>query len=98
MPDEKIHYTLELIGQRANVNSFERGFEYYKQGRVSKTIKRGLSLEGYCAGSVTYHVQVIFDRLGIKSTRCTCPYEFGGDCKHIVALLLTYLYQPEKFV
>ncbi|MBK6328949.1 MAG: SWIM zinc finger family protein [Chloroflexi bacterium] len=28
-------------------------------------------------------------------TSCTCPYEQGGICKHIVATLLTAIRQPE---
>jgi catalase-peroxidase len=28
---------------------------------------------------------------------CSCPYDCGGECKHIVALLLTYLHQEEEF-
>ncbi len=32
---------------------------------------------------------------GVVSTRCSCPYSGQGDCKHIVALLLTYVQSPE---
>jgi hypothetical protein len=28
---------------------------------------------------------------------CTCPYDWGGDCKHIVATLLAWLHEPESF-
>ncbi|MCG9129580.1 SWIM zinc finger family protein [Candidatus Poribacteria bacterium] len=34
---------------------------------------------------------------GIAKTRCSCPYDWEGDCKHIVALLLTYIEAPETF-
>jgi hypothetical protein len=30
-------------------------------------------------------------------TSCTCPYDYGGICKHIVALLLTYVHEPQTF-
>ena len=33
----------------------------------------------------------------IAATSCNCEYDWGGDCKHIVALLLTYLHHPERF-
>jgi uncharacterized Zn finger protein len=28
---------------------------------------------------------------------CTCPYDWGGDCKHIVATLLAWLHEPGSF-
>ncbi len=31
------------------------------------------------------------------TTDCACPYDWGGDCKHIIALLLVYLHEPERF-
>ncbi len=35
--------------------------------------------------------------MGITDASCTCAYEFGGYCKHIVALLLAYLHHPKTF-
>jgi len=35
--------------------------------------------------------------VGITDASCTCAYEFGGYCKHIVALLLAYLHHPKTF-
>ena len=35
-----------------------------------------------------YIIQVKFDEKKITSTDCTCPYDWGGDCKHIIAALL----------
>lgn len=29
---------------------------------------------------------------------CTCPYDWGGYFKHIVALLLTFIQEEEKFL
>ncbi len=34
---------------------------------------------------------------GIQDASCTCPYDLGGYCKHIIALLLTYIYHPDVF-
>ena len=42
-----------------------------------------------------YHVSVEFMPTGIADAYCSCPYYYEGDCKHIVALLLTYLHDPE---
>jgi uncharacterized Zn finger protein len=95
-----IKITEEAIRARATDKVFERGLAYYRQGAIKSTIKRGLTLEAQCKGSTykPYHVQVYLNDDGnVDNVTCTCQYEFEGDCKHIVALLLTYVYQPEIF-
>ncbi|KAB2902703.1 MAG: hypothetical protein F9K27_15835 [Anaerolineae bacterium] len=91
--------TEKMIRERANEQSFSRGQGYYRSGMILNTIKRGNILEGFCEGSeaVPYHIQVMCSDKGIDFATCTCPYSFEGDCKHIVALLLTFLNEPEKF-
>jgi hypothetical protein len=42
-------------------------------------------------------VRIELDEGGIRTVHCSCPYEFGGYCKHIVALLLAYVHQPKQF-
>lgn len=37
------------------------------------------------------------DEAGVANASCTCLYEYGGYCKHIVALLLSYLRHPKSF-
>jgi uncharacterized Zn finger protein len=39
----------------------------------------------------------MLDAKGIAETACTCPYDWGGICKHIVALLLAYVHNPQVF-
>jgi uncharacterized Zn finger protein len=92
--------TLEQIRARAPEQSFARGESYYHSGAIFDTVRRGTELEGRCEGSdyAPYHIRVVLDEAGnIDAASCTCPYDWGGDCKHIVALLLTYLHEPESF-
>ena len=92
--------TLEQIRARATEQSFARGESYYHSGAIFDTVRRGSELEGQCEGSdyAPYHIHVTLDEAGnIDTAFCTCPYDWGGDCKHIVALLLTYLHEPESF-
>ncbi len=91
--------TRDQIYARATEQSRQRGEAYYKSGAIFDTVQRGSELEGYCEGSqpLPYHIQVTLNELGIESASCTCEYDWGGDCKHIVALLLTYLNKPESF-
>lgn len=65
----------------------------------SNTTIQGTVLSGECTGTYApyYRVQVELDEAGIADASCTCLYEYGGYCKHIVALLLAYLHHPKSF-
>lgn len=98
-----IKLTEELIQEQATDRSYERGREYFLSGAIYtpawQTTPGGIALTSRCSGSSDhYSLRVELDENGILSTSCTCPYDGGGDCKHIVALLLKYLNQPEKFL
>jgi uncharacterized Zn finger protein len=92
--------TEDIIRALSTPQSFERGQQYYRAGSVFNTSRQGDLLFGECEGSMapTYRLQVELDEGGVRSAFCTCPYEMGGYCKHIVALLLAYLYTPEEFI
>ena len=91
--------TEEQIKQLCTLRSFQRGKRYYKSGAILSPTRQGNVLQAYCAGSryEPYRVRVEFDDEGIVSAFCTCPYDWGGYCKHIVALLLTWIHEPESF-
>ena len=91
--------TESMIRSGASAQSFQRGQEYYEGGAISDTAIQGSVLTGECEGTSApyYSVRVELDEGGVVSARCTCPYEFGGYCKHIVALLLTYIHRPRQF-
>jgi uncharacterized Zn finger protein len=100
MVKEKLpHLTEALVRGLANDKSFERGKSYYRDGAVLQTVRQGMELRGECAGSEyePYEISVTLAAQGIKDASCTCPYEYGGICKHTVALLLTYVHQPQAF-
>jgi uncharacterized Zn finger protein len=58
-----------------------------------------MELRADCQGSryEPYQVSVTLTKDGVGETFCTCPYDHGGICKHIVALLLTYVHKPQAF-
>jgi uncharacterized Zn finger protein len=91
--------TESMIRAGAGPESFHRGEEYYRDGAISNTVIQGTLLIGECAGTYApyYRIHVELDEAGIAEASCTCPYEFGGYCKHIVALLLAYLHRPKSF-
>ncbi|HEX3053165.1 MAG TPA: hypothetical protein VHP83_21075 [Aggregatilineaceae bacterium] len=92
--------SLAQIRARATEQSFARGESYYHSGVIFDTVRRGSEIEGRCEGSdyAPYHIRVILDDTGdVDAASCICPYDWGGNCKHIVSLLLTYLRKPELF-
>lgn len=83
----------------ASPESFQRGRDYFQSGAISNAAIQGHLLSGDCEGthSPYYRVSVVLDEAGISDATCTCPCEYGGFCKHIVALLLTYVHRPRQF-
>ncbi len=71
--------------------SLERGKRYFNDGAIIDPILQSNELRAQCAGSgyEPYELSITFDKTGIAEMECACPYEQGGACKHLVALLLT---------
>ncbi len=89
--------TEAYIRQLAGEQSFESGMHYYTMGAIREPFRQGMQLGGECSGSQDeqYMVKIALKENGIGEASCTCPR--GGFCKHIVALLLTYIYKPGAF-
>lgn len=83
------------VKKLTDAGSFERGQRYFKNGSVIEPVLQGNELRAQCAGSEyePYGLSVTFDKQGIAEMDCSCPR--GGACKHLVALLLTYVRQPD---
>src|ERR1043165_7218076 len=83
----------------ASEKVFARGQELLRRGAVSRTTICGSTLSGECEGNESpfYKARVELDEGGVRSASCTCPFDFGGYCKHLVALLLAYAREPERF-
>jgi uncharacterized Zn finger protein len=77
--------------------SFKRGEDYYRSGAVTDLCQRGNCLCGEVEGNeaVPYQITIEFDAGGISGAKCTCPYDYEGWCKHIVAVALTSIRKPE---
>jgi uncharacterized Zn finger protein len=92
--------TESIIRAGASAQSFQRGQDYYESGAISNTARLGSVIMGDCEGTSApyYHVRVELDEAGVSGAECTCPYEYGGYCKHIIALLLAYVHHPKQFV
>ena len=84
--------------------SFQKGYDYYLHHAIVEPTLSESVLRAFCHGSSVnpYRVEATLLPAGEKSTHkltstgCSCPR--GGFCKHLVALLLTWIHQPERFV
>jgi hypothetical protein len=70
------------------VGSFNRGMQYFKEGRVRELRLSGGVVSALVQGTRAYKVEINVDH-GFEST-CSCPYDLERYCKHIVAALLAF--------
>lgn len=73
----------------ASPKSVTRGRQYFRGGAVGTLVRNGDFLSTVVEGSdiESYRVTVRFSDGGIADAKYTCPREFDGSCKHIVAVL-----------
>jgi uncharacterized Zn finger protein len=87
------------VRKLASTQSFERGNSYYRSGAILEPVRQGMTLRAQCEGSEDepYEVSATLAQHGIADVSCTCPYDWGGACKHLIAVLLTYVHEPQAF-
>ena len=84
--------------------SFRKGHDYYLHHEIVEPTLSESVLRAFCHGSSgsSYRVEATLLPASDKSAHklasfsCSCPR--GGFCKHLVALLLTWIHQPERFM
>ena len=96
----RFNFTEASIRRQASAESYKRGQRYSRTGAVASLSQRGAMVQGEVSGSdiSPYYVSFYAAPVGVTGATCTCPYDWGGWCKHIVALLLTCIHEPEKIV
>jgi uncharacterized Zn finger protein len=87
-----------IISQFATGESYARGDDYARSGRVSDLSVRDNVLSASVQGSepAPYTVRVSVHDGVVTDATCTCLYGYGGWCKHIVAALIVATRQPEE--
>ena len=83
------------IRTHATDNSYYRGEQYLKTGRVRKLVSAGDTYRAQVHGSHRYVVEIRKELENLDCS-CTCPYDWGGICKHIVAVMLLVLQHHES--
>jgi uncharacterized Zn finger protein len=94
----KPRLTEATIRNLTTAQSFSRGQAYLRDGAVLEIEQRDDFLLAEVEGSEyePYQVRVRLDGGVVMDAECACPYDWGGYCKHIVAVLLAFVQQPDR--
>lgn len=92
--------TEQAIRKHCGEQNFERSQRYHKNGSIYDTRREGDHIKASCRGSQdnSYRLQVDLKGKNIVSGRCSCPVGASGHCKHIAAMLLTWISESESFI
>ncbi|MBP1923433.1 putative Zn finger protein [Halorubrum alkaliphilum] len=85
----------ETIRNRSTDAVFDRGETYRKEGRIQQLDRFENLVTAAVSGSKLYDVTIKFGGRSLD-TKCTCPYDGSGDCKHVVAVLLDIAAGPPE--
>lgn len=88
----------DLVRRNTTDKVFQRAKDYAEGRVVRDLVLRGNMLTAQVDGSdwQPYRVLITFDAHTVTDASCTCPYDWGGWCKHIGAVLLTVLARPQE--
>jgi hypothetical protein len=86
---------LNQFEQYIDEKILNRGISYFENGHVTsfEELSPGI-FEAIVEGTDDYEVSLTILNNNVTEYSCTCPYEYGSVCKHIVAVLY-YLQQEE---
>ncbi len=85
-----LNFNEDTIMELATANSHARGVEYARRGAVRQLTSDGDGFRALVQGSYLYTV-CLWEQDGVIASSCTCPYDWGGICKHIVAVMTRLL-------
>jgi len=83
--------TEDIINDLASGTSLTKGYSYFHNGSVVKLWIENGAYKAHVEGSELYTV-TISEKKGDIQAECTCPYDWGGACKHIVAAMLSIVH------
>lgn len=79
---------LKDFEQHIDAAILARGRSYYNSGQVSEAEELYPSqFEATVWGSAPYNVRIKLEGEQVTQYSCTCPYDYGPVCKHVVALM-----------
>ena len=91
MDTNKINLTQARLRRATDDRSWERGMDYFEEGRAEILFDDEGVIKARVAGSQNYKVRLCVEG-GKVCGQCSCPIgDEGVFCKHLVAVGLTYL-------
>lgn len=88
---KKQHITKTITKNATDSRSWQRGVNYYNEGRVQSLLIDGNEITAKVSGTYNYRVSLDIQDGNIKGD-CSCPMGDGGYfCKHCVAVGLAFL-------
>lgn len=98
--DKKFGLTKQYVQEYVGAASFQKGEDYEVNRTVSQGKFKHQLLTALCQGHEfdPYRVEIILGDKGIRQSYCSCPVGAGGKCKHVAAVLLTWIDEPDAFM
>jgi uncharacterized Zn finger protein len=88
--------TIEFVKQYSGGGAIhQRGEKYYEDGAVLEIDVGEKQISAVVAGTDDYNVEII-EEDGVISSGCDCPYD-GSVCKHVVAVMLGFANNKQKY-
>ncbi len=81
----------EKLQEMSTQKSWRRGLNYYRSGRVKQAKIDGITVKAQVSGKSYPFYEVQIETEPPFLSYCSCPYDFGGICKHIIAAGLTWI-------
>ena len=85
------HLSKEYLGEISYPQVFQRGKSLFENGEVTDIEVSEKEVTAKVIGSKVYKTKMTFLQTGEPIFLCTCPYDYGGICKHSVALGLAVI-------
>ncbi len=88
-----------VISEWVGPRNLHLGRSYFESDAIIDPRRQGNAVRSWCQGSMPqpYRLRVAFGVGGIDEAHCSCPVGGDGRCKHVGALLLAWLEQPDAF-
>ncbi len=99
MPEVMPTVSDETISGWVGLRNSQLGRSYVENGSVFDLRLQGAALKARCQGSMPqpYRLRAVLANGRVEDADCSCPVGSGGRCKHVGALLLTWLERSEAF-
>ena len=91
-------FSLSNFEARIPADIVQKGINYFAQGVVTNLQQESETWRADVEGTHPYRVSINIHNGEVTDWNCTCPYDHGPVCKHVVAVMYTMLEEKLKEV